>query len=664
MDSGRENEREADGSTHLLAEDSSNHMPDDKMIQENDDGATDKLMPEDDKFRSNKEAIEVKFISAGSQNGDAKIDIENMKVAFAGMGKEELMKFANDPFWIRMRWFLFILFWLLWAGMLAGAIAIIVMAPKCPAPPPLEWWEESPLYQVYVRSFKDGSDPQDGIGDLRGLKSEKSLDYIKSLGVKGIILSPVLRTSSENSDSVENFKDINPIFGTLKDFEELAKALKERDLHLVMNLVPNHSSKNHTWFIKSEEKEDPYTNYYIWKKGPRNETGQFIPPNNWKSIYGGSAWEWSSKRQEFYLHQFHVDQPDLNFRNENVTNEFKDILSFWLDRGASGFEFDKIQYLLEDEHFRNATPGDVMGTTHDQYEFYSHKSTAFFTEVLNILSDWREVFENRTSGMFSVTHSFKDPLLRNYGNNSIVDVVRYTDIFSSLQATFTADDLYNAIEKWRDDRTVPNSVRRYWELGNFNTSRVASRFSPEVVDGLNMVVMLMQGTPVTYYGEELGMKDNDDTEVNFARSPFSWENSTNAGFSEESPWTSLSSNYEEANVELESKASDSHLSVYKSLVKARSNPSIMYGEFESAVYNGSVYAFTRLKSGNPGYLVAFNPGENDETVSFMNFSNMADDLTVIIRSSNLKGQMEPPSSDAVYIPAKAAFVATFVPKQK
>lgn len=173
MEGIKENPKElADGGIQLTEKESGDHLPDkSRALKENgepDDGADEKLVREDGALKTSKDASEVKFISVDSQNGDAKIDIENMKIAFAGMGKEELMKFANDPFWVRLRWFLFIFFWLLWAAMLAGAIAIIIMAPKCAAPAPLKWWEQSPLYQVFLPAFKDGGEIQDGTGDLKG----------------------------------------------------------------------------------------------------------------------------------------------------------------------------------------------------------------------------------------------------------------------------------------------------------------------------------------------------------------------------------------------------------------------------------------------------------------------------------------------------------------
>jgi solute carrier family 3 protein 2 len=160
----------ADGNIQLAEKKRGDHLPD-MGLKENgeaDDGADEKLVNEDGPLKTNNDASEVKFLSIDSQNGDAKIDVENVKIAFAGMGKEELMKFANDPFWVRLRWFLFIFFWLLWVAMLAGAVTIIIMAPKCASPAPLKWWEQSPLYEVFVPAFKDGDESGDGIGDLEG----------------------------------------------------------------------------------------------------------------------------------------------------------------------------------------------------------------------------------------------------------------------------------------------------------------------------------------------------------------------------------------------------------------------------------------------------------------------------------------------------------------
>jgi len=207
-----------------------------------DDGAGEKLM--DEKNGHNAKGIEVKYMTPTSQNGDANINIDNLKSAFAGMGKEELMKFASDPFWVRTRWFLFILFWLLWIAMLGGAIAIIVLAPKCAPPTPREWWEQSPMYKTNVASFaKDSEKIQ---GNLKAFTTK--LDYLSSLGLKTIVLSNILKVSDENSDGVDEFKTIAPAYGTLDDLKTLISAAKEKGLKLLLTLVPNHSSLNNPFF--------------------------------------------------------------------------------------------------------------------------------------------------------------------------------------------------------------------------------------------------------------------------------------------------------------------------------------------------------------------------------------------------------------------------------
>ncbi|KAJ9596102.1 hypothetical protein L9F63_012686, partial [Diploptera punctata] len=372
MNNDVESPREISEGNIQLAEKGSNgeHLPQSSnTLKENgdkDDGAAEKLV-------GTKDTPEVKFTSTDTQNGDAKIEIE--KIAFVGMGKEELMKFANDPFWVRLRWFLFILFWLLWVAMLAGAVAIIVMAPKCAAPAPLKWWEQGPLYKIFLPAFKDGSDPQDGIGDLKGLESK--LKYIESLGVKGISLSGILKTSSEKEESVEDFKLVNSTYGTLDQFKNLLTTLKEKGIQLLLSFVPNHTGNNHDWFIKSEQNDSVYKDYYVWSPGKLDVTGNHIPPNNWVSVTGGSAWTWSEVRKSFYLHQFLPEQPDLNFANSKVVDEFKSMFEFWI-------KLDEV-------------PAASTGTIHDEYDYYSHKKTTNLPGMIDILAEWRNAIRNYSS---------------------------------------------------------------------------------------------------------------------------------------------------------------------------------------------------------------------------------------------------------------------------
>ncbi|KAJ9597165.1 hypothetical protein L9F63_026946, partial [Diploptera punctata] len=603
-----------------------------------DDGAAEKLV-------GTKDTPEVKFTSTDTQNGDAKIEIE--KIAFVGMGKEELMKFANDPFWVRLRWFLFILFWLLWVAMLAGAVAIIVMAPKCAAPAPLKWWEQGPLYKIFLPAFKDGSDPQDGIGDLKGLESK--LKYIESLGVKGISLSGILKTSSEKEESVEDFKLVNSTYGTLDQFKNLLTTLKEKGIQLLLSFVPNHTGNNHDWFIKSEQNDSVYR---------ITTCGHLISEE-------GTSWTWSEVRKSFYLHQFLPDTPDLNFANSKVVDEFKSMFEFWIKLGVSGFELDKVEYLLEDRNLQDEVPAASTGTIHDEYDYYSHKKTTNLPGMIDILAEWRNAIRNYSSdAILSVAGKLSSDLfIENEDISQVADLFQTNTIFLHLKKDFTATDLNQLIQKYLNNH---NKTRPVWQLSGFNSSRVTTRLSPDYVDGLHMVSMLLPGTPVTRYGEELGMEDAPDSHHPL----MSWSNTTNAGFT-----TSFkakyptSSNYDIANVEAEEILSPSNLEVYKALVEARKAPSIMYGQTEyKELNNGTVFAFTRVKSGNPGYLVMLNTANVNIAVNLKEFKQVSEELNVQLHlhtedeaAKTLKSKLQ---SDGVILPPKGALVVTFVPKQE
>lgn len=660
MNGDKENAREVSEGNIQLAEKESNgeHLPQSsRMMKENedpDDGADEKLV-----LKTNKDAPEVKFSSTDAQNGDAKIDIE--KIAFVGMGKEELMKFANDPFWVRLRWFLFVLFWLLWLGMLAGAIAIIVMAPKCAAPAPLKWWEQSPLYQIFLPAFKDGSEPQNGIGDLKGLESK--LTYIKSLGVEGIALSGVLKTPGDKEESVEDFKHINSTYGTLEQFKNLITALKDKGIKLLLSFVPNHTSNNHNWFIKSEQNDPIYKDYYMWSPGKLDSSGNPEPPNNWHSVTGGPAWTWSDVRKSFYLHQFLPEQPDLNFTNPRVVDEFKNVFEFWIKQGVSGFQLNKVEYLLEEPNLQDEVEIATIGTIHDQYDYYSHTKTTNLPGVIDLVAEWRSAIQNYSSdAILSVAGKLSSDLfIENEDSSQVADLLQTNTIFTHLKKDFTADDLNLLIQKYLNNL---NKTRPVWQLSSFDSSRVATRLSPDYVDGLHMVTMLLPGTPITLYGEELGM---EDAAVPQQYSAMSWSNTINAGFTNYSnPKYPTSSNYEDANVEAEEDVSNSSLSVYKALVTARKAPSIMYGQAEYKVLNnGTVFAFTRVKSGNPGYLVLLNTANVNITVNLKEFKHVPEELGLqIVSSNNPLTKEKKLQRDRLILPPKGALVATFVPKQE
>ena len=260
------------------------------------------------------------------------------------------------------------------------AIIIIAVSPRCspkttPAPGKANktddddsWWKHAVIYQLYPRSFFDNSG--DGNGDLKGISSK--LDYFAELGVNALLLNPIYK--SNGGYDVENYTSIDTLFGNMDDFENLLKDAKEKGLKIIMDFVPNHTSKKHPWFEESKKsKNDAKRDWYIWRNGT-GENGT-EPPNNWLSVSGGSAWTYDSASEQFYLHQFKEEQPDLNLRNQEVKDELKKAMKFWLDKGVDGFRFDSVQYFAESEKFENESTLAGYNASNPLYDFLDHKFT-------------------------------------------------------------------------------------------------------------------------------------------------------------------------------------------------------------------------------------------------------------------------------------------------
>ena len=259
------------------------------------------------------------------------------------------------------------------------AIIIIAVSPRCspkttPAPGKANetdddsWWKHAVIYQLYPRSFFDNSG--DGNGDLKGISSK--LDYFAELGVNALLLNPIYK--SNGGYDVENYTSIDTLFGNMDDFENLLKDAKEKGLKIIMDFIPNHTSKKHPWFKESKKsKTGPKRDWYIWRNGT-GENGT-EPPNNWLSVSGGSAWTYDSASEQFYLHQFKEEQPDLNLRNQEVKDELKKAMKFWLDKGVDGFRFDSVQYYAENDTFEDEPTLAGYNASNPLYDFLDHKFT-------------------------------------------------------------------------------------------------------------------------------------------------------------------------------------------------------------------------------------------------------------------------------------------------
>nr|XP_046480665.1 neutral and basic amino acid transport protein rBAT isoform X1 [Neodiprion pinetum] len=442
---------------------------DTKMAKQNsdtdiDDDAQERMLKDTGKINSNKDTTEVKFMS---ENGDAKIDIKTVKQALTGMGKEELMKFANDPVWIRVRWFMFIAFWLLWAAMLAGAIVIIVGAPKCPGSRKV--WEENPIVRL---------EPSKISGGLKGLVP--ILNDLKDKHIKLICLASIMK--SENEATVD-FRDVDPKLGNMADFTALVEAAKKNEIEIILEVDPNHTSKKHEWFVRSFNKTKEYIDYYVWAANKSDSE-----PNNWVSTYNESAWTCPDER--CYLHQHREDQPDLNYRNPKVVTEFSEILLHWLKLGVIGFRLANTQYLLEDKNLRDEQHG-TQGAEPHTYRLMNHAHTFNLNENRDVLRQWRNVVDNYTDhrGLFSLQENIgNDTLTYLNDNGTIVDLPQRCQFLSEANANISATDLEAGFKN-------ASSTWSAWNLNNPHRP-LHERMPAEVAESLTLMILLLPGTPI------------------------------------------------------------------------------------------------------------------------------------------------------------------------
>uniref|UniRef100_A0A0K2TSQ6 alpha-glucosidase n=1 Tax=Lepeophtheirus salmonis TaxID=72036 RepID=A0A0K2TSQ6_LEPSM len=573
------------------------------------------------------------------------------------LSKDEVMKFAKDPYWIRLRWILFALFWITWVAILVISIIIIVVTPKCPTPKPKEWWQRAPIYQIYVKSFKDSDG--DGIGDLKGITTK--IQYLKDLGVESINLSPIFESPFENDgNDVENFESINSIYGSMQDFKDMVTGLQDHGLKLILDFTPNHSSDKHPWFTKSIQKQGHYSDYYVWKNGD-------APPNNWLMINGDPAWSYNEERGEWYFHQIGTTQPDFNLRNPRVVKEIKDILRFWLDLGVDGFRFKYVDYLFESVSLED----EPEITSELDYSSLNHTKTHILEDNLQFLLDIRKLLDEKTEEDESkprimMTDIESKNAIKYYGmNGSIAHIpLNYISLDNPLNAT----NIYNTINKYlKEVKGVPTAWPNFI-FDNHKHSRSGTWFGSEFINSLNMIFMLLPATPITYYGEELGMLDIETIGSSniVGKSPMIWSKEEGAGFTYNSsvtPWMRIMDGYEDLNVECQVKDPDSYYSFYKALAKLRLSDAILQGEFNSKVIDGEVFTYSVVKKGNPGILVIVNFGEAESDSDISKFKFMPDSGSVLLgtnTSSTDHVGVTKVNFDSIKLRPKEGMVISFV----
>uniref|UniRef100_A0A2K6V7F0 Amino acid transporter heavy chain SLC3A1 n=1 Tax=Saimiri boliviensis boliviensis TaxID=39432 RepID=A0A2K6V7F0_SAIBB len=555
---------------------------------------------------------------------------------YAGMPKEVLFQFSGQA---RYRVPREILFWLTVASVLvliASTIAIIALSPKC-----LDWWQEGPMYQIYLRSFKDSD--KDGNGDLKGIQDK--LDYITALNVKTVWLTSFYKSSLKDFRyGVEDFREIDPIFGTMNDFENLVAAIHDKGLKLIIDFIPNHTSDKHTWFQLSRTRMGKYSDYYIWHDCT-HENGTTIPPNNWLSVYGNSSWHFDEVRNQCYFHQFMKEQPDLNFRNPDVQEEIKEIIRFWLTKGVDGFSFDAVKFLLEAKHLRDeiqVNKTQIPDTVTHYSELY-HDFTTTQVGMHDIVRSFRQTMDqfSREPGRyrFMGTEAYAESIDRTvmfYGMSFIQEADFPFNNYLTMLDTLSGNSVYEVITSWMEN--MPEGKWPNWMIGGPDSSRLTSRLGNEYVNMMNMLLFTLPGTPITYYGEEIGMgnivattlNESYDTNTLLSKSPMQWDNSSNAGFSEAShTWIPANSDYHTVNVDVQMTQPRSALKLYQDLSLLHANELLLSRGWFCHLRNDSHYVvYTRELDGiDRIFIVVLNFGES----TLLNLQNMISGLPTRVR---------------------------------
>jgi len=474
------------------------------------------------------------------------------------------------------------------------------------------WWQKGVIYQVYPLSFADSN--ADGRGDLAGIAGR--LDYLKWLGVDAVWFSPIFPSPMADwGYDIADYTSVDPVFGTLKDFHHLVEEAHRQGLRVLLDLVPNHTSSRHPWFLESRASiESPKRSWYIWKDpGPGG-----APPNNWLSIFGGSAWEWDETTGQYYYHAFLKEQPDLNWRNPEVQEAMLEVMRLWLDRGVDGFRIDVVWHLIKDALFRDNPANPTY--TPDQSPYLSLLTThsADQPEVIQVISRMRSlVDEYRDRVLIGEIYLPIERTMRYYGSNGSALHLPFN--FQLIQLPWDPETIGQAIDRY--EGMLPVDGWPNWVLGNHDKSRVVTRVGPAQARVAAVLLLTLRGTPTIYYGEEIGMSDADIPEDRMVdtrarrqpgrgrdpvRTPMQWTDGPNAGFTTAEPWLPVNPNYRQVNVERASTDTRSMLALYRRLLMLRrSEPALSVGAYQPSAAPDGVVAYRRI-AGNTSFLIALN----------------------------------------------------------
>lgn len=476
------------------------------------------------------------------------------------------------------------------------------------------WWQAGVVYQIYPRSFMDSNG--DGVGDLSGIESR--LDYLEWLGVDAIWISPIYPSPmADFGYDVADYTGVDPIFGTMEDFDRLLASVHARGMKLILDFVPNHTSDQHPWFLESRSSRDnPKRDWYLWYDA--TEGGG--PPNNWRSVFGGSGWEWDEGTGQYYYHAFLKEQPDLNWRNEEVQAAMLDVLRFWLERGVDGFRVDVMWHMIKDARLRDNPPNPDYIPGQPPYEELLPSFSTDQPEVHDLVAQMRGLVDRYDRRLIiGEIYLPISRLVMYYGQDGTGAHLPFN--FQLVTLPWDARTLAAAVSEY--EGSLPPNGWPNWVLGNHDQPRIASRIGREQSRVAAMLLLTLRGTPTLYYGDELGMHDvaiaperiRDPQALNMpgvgrsrdtARTPMQWTEGPNAGFTEGEPWLPLALDYRRYNVERERDDPYSMLSLHRRLLALRrAEPALSIGSYTPLRCAATVLAYLREHEGHR-FMVALN----------------------------------------------------------
>ncbi len=514
------------------------------------------------------------------------------------------------------------------------------------------WWKESIVYQIYPQSFKDSNG--DGIGDIQGIIEK--LDYLQNLGVNVLWISPICESPlDDNGYDIADYQAIHSRYGTMEDYERLLAEAHKRGIKILMDLVVNHTSDEHKWFLESKKSVDnPYRDYYIWKPAKDGKE-----PNNWGSIFGGSAWEYDEATDMYYLHFFSKKQPDLNWENPKIREEVFNMMKWWCDKGVDGFRMDVISMISKDQRYLDGEVKDGLYGDAGKYVFHGPRVHEFLQEMnKEVLSKYDIMTVGETSGV-----TVEDAKLYAGADRNELNMVfqfQHVEIGGGAYGKWTTDrydfrEFKEIMNHWQED--LDDNTWNSLFLDNHDQPRCVSRFGNDSEEYrevsakmLATCIHMMKGTPYVYQGEELGMTNayfddlsqyrdieslqyyeqytkagliDPDTMMKAlqlrsrdnARTPMHWDATKNGGFSEAEPWIGMNPNYETINAKAQIGKEDSVFSYYKKLIQLRKeNEIVVYGNYKAIDReNEKLFAYERELNGEK-LLVVCN--FTDETAAF------------------------------------------------